>query len=295
MPILLLTAFLASKCDDISCGEVVRALNLEDEPELEDIESRMEDNASETRQWKRKKDSAEAALKCRSYLLLFNPWLDVFAGVDRNKSEAEDALSSYEAGLKALEDGQSFVPGAVGRSKGGESGSRGSKRKKSGKSHESPRKRKRTADSDSDDDFIVSDDDFADSDRGDEKNSDEDDEDEDDEDDDAESGSHTGNDESEAQEEMSIDAVKAKIEECRRVVKAARESRVNLRKERKEAVDRLSTLKKILARLQREKNAFCSLKRSEVRVLFCCHFDLRFVMIIYSFLGMCSRKIFEWV
>ena len=111
----------------------------------------------------------------------------------------------------------------------------------------------------------MSDDDSVESDRGDEKNSDEDDD--DDDDGNAESGSSTGNDESEAQEEMSVDAVKAKIEEYRRVVKAARESRVNLRKERKEAVDHLSTLKKNLARLQREKNAFCSLKRSEVCVL----------------------------
>jgi len=58
-------AYTASKCDDISCGEVIRALNLEDEPELEDIEAKIAENTRETRQWKTKKETAEATLKCK--------------------------------------------------------------------------------------------------------------------------------------------------------------------------------------------------------------------------------------
>jgi hypothetical protein len=287
----------ASKCDDISCGEVIRALNLEDEPELEDVEARISDNTRETRQWKTRKETAEATLKCKTSLLFPVPCLNVVAGVERDKTEAEDLLSDYQAGLEALENGLPFVPRVVGKPKSSESSSRGSKRKKSAKSQESPRKRKKTSDDDDDDDFIVSDDDdaFGDSDpeQGKDANSDED-EDDDNESSDIESGSNADNDENEIQEDISIENVKAKIEEYQQIAKAARESRVRVRKERKEAVDRLATLKKNLARLQREKNAFCSLKRSEVRDNIAV-IQLLSVMDLLSSLEMSSKKIFEWV
>jgi hypothetical protein len=223
--------------------------------------------------------------------------LNVVVGVERDKTEADDLLSDYQAGLEALENGLPFVPRVVGKPKSSESSSRGSKRKKSAKSQESPRKRTKIADDyDDDDDFIVSDDDdeFDDSDsqQGKDANSDED-EDDDNEGSDTESGSNADNDENEIQEVISVENVKAKIEEYKQITKAARESRVNLRKERKEAVDRLATLKKNLARLQREKNAFCSLKRSEVRDNVAV-MQPKSVMDILSFLEMSSKKIFEW-
>ena len=53
----------ASKCDDISCSEVVRALNLEDDPELGEIEERLEHYADETSEWKKKKTTSEKLVK----------------------------------------------------------------------------------------------------------------------------------------------------------------------------------------------------------------------------------------
>lgn len=52
---------IASKCDDISCSEVIRALNLDDDPELEAIEEEIDQSKTETEEWKAKKAEAEAA------------------------------------------------------------------------------------------------------------------------------------------------------------------------------------------------------------------------------------------
>ena len=58
-----LTRITASKCDDISCSEVIRALSLEDDPELEDIESRIDQYNVETSEWKKKKAETEKLAK----------------------------------------------------------------------------------------------------------------------------------------------------------------------------------------------------------------------------------------
>lgn len=53
----------ASKCDDISCTEVIQALNLEDDFELEEIEARIDQYVHETAEWRRKKAAAEKLTK----------------------------------------------------------------------------------------------------------------------------------------------------------------------------------------------------------------------------------------
>jgi hypothetical protein len=53
----------ASKCDDISCGEVISALNLEDDPQLEEIEDKIHQNTAETRQRKANKTASEILLE----------------------------------------------------------------------------------------------------------------------------------------------------------------------------------------------------------------------------------------
>lgn len=55
--------FIATKCDDISCSEVIRALNLDDDPELEEIEAEIDQCKSEHEEWKEKKDEAESLAK----------------------------------------------------------------------------------------------------------------------------------------------------------------------------------------------------------------------------------------
>lgn len=60
--------FIASKCDDISCSEVIRALQLEEDPELEEIEERIDQYKEETSEWKQKKAAAERNAKGIQFL-----------------------------------------------------------------------------------------------------------------------------------------------------------------------------------------------------------------------------------
>ena len=55
--------FIATKCDDISCSEVIHALRLEDDPELEEIEAEIESCKTEHDEWKEKKEEAESLAK----------------------------------------------------------------------------------------------------------------------------------------------------------------------------------------------------------------------------------------
>ena len=55
--------FIATKCDDVSCSEVIDSLNLDGEPELEEIEERLSHMHAETKEWKEKKADAEKNTK----------------------------------------------------------------------------------------------------------------------------------------------------------------------------------------------------------------------------------------
>lgn len=54
--------FIASKCDDISCREVITALNLEDEDDLLAIEDRIEECDEKIAELKPQENSAKATL-----------------------------------------------------------------------------------------------------------------------------------------------------------------------------------------------------------------------------------------
>ena len=54
---------LASKCDDISCSEVISALRLEDDPVLEDIEDRLTTLRQDISNCKKKKSTVEKEVK----------------------------------------------------------------------------------------------------------------------------------------------------------------------------------------------------------------------------------------
>ena len=58
-----LNMLVATKCDDISCSEVIRALNLDDDQELEEIEEEIEKCKNDSEEWKAKKTDAESASK----------------------------------------------------------------------------------------------------------------------------------------------------------------------------------------------------------------------------------------
>ena len=70
--------------------------------------------------------------------------------------------------------------------------------------------------------------------------------------------------EEEADEPITVESIKAAIKEDREKAKGIKEKFNDIRKRRKEAVDALANIKEQKQRAQQEKNAFCSLRRSEV-------------------------------
>lgn len=60
--------YTASKTDDLSCSEIINALSLHCDPELEEIEERIEKCEEETAEWTEKK--TEALSECKSRLSL---------------------------------------------------------------------------------------------------------------------------------------------------------------------------------------------------------------------------------
>ena len=84
---------------------------------------------------------------------------------------------------------------------------------------------------------------------------------------DSDSGSEEGSEKGDAdeeEEEVTPEILRTKIEEVKQAIKDGRVQLSAFRQQRKDAVDMLATLKKKQNEAQRRKNAFCSLKRSEV-------------------------------
>lgn len=197
-------------------------------------------------------------------------------GIGSALNELRPKLKEYKDHLQALQNGESFIPVLNGKnagkkSKKDEGETRGKKRKNTREGGRgSPKRRRGYSSDDDDDDFIVDDDDelmFSDEDedRASEtgKGSDEDDSDrsDDDEDNDKES--------SDEEEEVTEESLKEKIEAAENDLKEGRVQLSEQRRLRKEAMDALATIKKRQVKAQREKNAFCSLKRSEASFLRC--------------------------
>lgn len=55
--------FIASKCDDISCSEVIGALGLYGDPELEAIEDRIDEYQEQIKEKKKLKTEADKVIK----------------------------------------------------------------------------------------------------------------------------------------------------------------------------------------------------------------------------------------
>ncbi|KAG0709554.1 hypothetical protein DFH29DRAFT_792939, partial [Suillus ampliporus] len=245
--------FIASKCDDISCSEVIPALGLEDDPELEEIEGRIEQYKEETAELKEKKVDAESWMKT----------------IDKQLKQIRAFLSEYQQHKTALENGETFTPKLTATThKRAQSAGKKRKNTRGGKSG-SPKRHKSFGDDDDDDDFEIDDiddddsdaihvdDDYEGSDEGQGSDEEEDDEEEQEEVD----GEHDTQDELE--EEVTAEVLQAKIGDAKEAIKVAREQLNDSRQVRKDAIDALSNLKKKEMKAQRDKNAFCSLKRSE--------------------------------
>ena len=55
--------FIASKCDDISCSEVIHALRLYDDPDLLEIEEKIGELTEQLKEHKQRKNAAEKIAK----------------------------------------------------------------------------------------------------------------------------------------------------------------------------------------------------------------------------------------
>jgi hypothetical protein len=195
--------------------------------------------------------------------------------IEAQLKEVRAYLKEYKAHLDALNNGETFKPTLTGKPTNKESKKvNGNKRKRNGKGGKkgSPKRRKSYAFEDEDEEMPGSDDEDmeddieSDVDSDDGSNSNEGSDDEND-DDDSSSGTDSEGEDSNGEDvdEETEDSLKAKIADANNAIKAGRERLSDARKEKKDAIDGLAGLKKKQTKVQKEKNAFCSLKRSEVR------------------------------
>ncbi|KAH9943050.1 uncharacterized protein BXZ73DRAFT_40115 [Epithele typhae] len=284
--------FIATKCDDVSCSEVIRGLALDGDPDLEEIDEEIEKSLEEIEVNKVKKAEAEAAGK----------------DVQAQLAHSRELLKEYQDHLKALENGEPFEPKLTskkaltkasssktsaesdsdsdtdsGSDSEAASGSdldspTGKKRKnkRGDKAKVHPAKKRKAnktkkdkhrprassamdVDEDDEDDFMVEDElVFSDSDA----NSGEDNSDDDSSSSSSDSESEKGEDAMDAEDEVTPESVKARIAEVKQAITDGRAQLNIFRQQRKDAVDTLASAKKRQIDAQRRKNGFCSLKRS---------------------------------
>ncbi|KAJ8590321.1 hypothetical protein M405DRAFT_897528 [Rhizopogon salebrosus TDB-379] len=243
--------FIASKCDDVSCSEVIFALGLEDDPELEEIEGRIEQYKEETEELKEKKADASS-------------WITT---IEKQLKGVRGILREYEEHKTALENGKTFTPRLTAKASQKQSASKKRKHTREDKSRSPKRHKSSNFGDDSDDDDFIDDLDEDEEQESDEEGQEpEEDEDEDDRDEnEGEEGEQDAQDDGidDEPEEVTVEVLKTKIEDASEAIKVGREQLNEARKARKDAVDALSNLKKKETEAQRDKNAFCSLKRSE--------------------------------
>jgi hypothetical protein len=176
------------------------------------------------------------------------------AAIEQEMKDLRTQVANHKEHLKALENGETFVSRLTQKTKNGKK----RKNKRNGKNGSPKRHRGDVSDNDSDGEFVDSDEESSES--GVDSDSSHDDS-------ETDSNMASGDENDEVMDEDVTEAsLQAKIEECNTTLKDARTRHSQARKERKEASDAIVILEKELKMLQRKKNAFCSLKRSEVRV-----------------------------
>lgn len=197
--------------------------------------------------------------------------------IDAQLKEIRAYVKEYDAHLDALKKGETFTPILTGKATKRSKKTNVKKRKREGDSGKnvSPKRRKGATSDVEDEEMLGSDDDDVmddiESDIDSEKSDDEDDSNDESDESDA-SGSNSGSEASSSDDDNNEDdeteeSLKAKIVDAKAAIKTGRERLNEARKEKKDAIDGLAGLKKKETKVQKEKNAFCSLKRSEVRTL----------------------------
>ncbi|KAL5508154.1 hypothetical protein ACEPAH_5772 [Sanghuangporus vaninii] len=262
--------FIATKCDDISCSEVIGSLSLEDDPVLEEIEGRITEIRFDMKGWKQKKTEAEKVAK----------------GINQELVTIRSDLTEHREHLKALQEGRSFTPSqpakpsekAKNKKRKNPHGGKGGSPKRMKEDLDDAEEVEMTLDPDADEEDGASLDDFIDddpikSDSSDfESASDSDSDSASDLDDKSDRNEDTvfelDSDPESPQPDNSSDTlteeeVKAQVEQKDAELKDARVRLSEARKQWKQAMDMISNLTEKQNNTQREKNAFCSLKRSE--------------------------------
>jgi hypothetical protein len=176
--------------------------------------------------------------------------------------DTREQMHEHQAHLEALEKGETFVPSL----KKNKLPAGGKKRKSTGKMKQGPTKRRRSvaSEADEEDELMESDEDISDYSGDSDSDMDSDDN------RDHESAKSSGEepDSSEVEDEeitnLTESDLEEKIQEAKDAIKVGREMLKDAQTAKKEAADALSSVEKGQAKTQREKNAFCSLKRSEV-------------------------------
>lgn len=195
--------------------------------------------------------------------------------IDKDNRHLRALLAEYQDHLSALKDGRSFTPEltAPGRkSPKPKSESKSKKRKNARDGKQGSSKRRRSSEDSDQEGSLEFPSDSEEEEESDFGHTDEESEIEEDSDDDSEKDVDEGLDASSDVEiiedveadEVTEESLKEKIKITKEKLKAGRERLQESRKQKKIAVDGLIALKKNDAKTQREKNAFCSLKRSEV-------------------------------
>ncbi|KAL5487951.1 hypothetical protein ACEPAI_6059 [Sanghuangporus weigelae] len=249
---------------------IIGSLSLEDDPVLEEIEGRITEIRSDMKGWKQKKTEAEKVAK----------------GINQELLAIRNDLTEHREHLKALQEGRTFTPSQP--AKPGKKASNKKRKNSRGGKVGSPKRMKEdfddteeaemALDPDAEEEENASLDDFIDDDpiKGDSSDSesasdsdsdsasdlddksDRNEENIDELDSDPESSQPDGSGDTLTEEE-----VKAQIEQKNAELKDARVRLSEARKQRKQAMDMISNLTEKQNNTQREKNAFCSLKRSE--------------------------------
>lgn len=182
-------------------------------------------------------------------------------------------VHEYEEHKKALENGEPFERRLPAKKSGSKlAPTSRSKKRKNTRSGKKTTKRRRASDSDFEDDD-EDDDDFIDDDSDSSASEEESDGSESEDNNSDSSGSDASDKESNGEEdqmevedeEVTVESLEEKIKEAKEAIKAGRTQLSEYRKQKKGANDKLAALKKKQMKVQRDKNAFCSLKRSEVR------------------------------
>ncbi|KAG8698906.1 hypothetical protein FRC08_005636 [Ceratobasidium sp. 394] len=241
--------FIATKTDDLSCTEVIGALGLEDDPELLGIESELDQALAGTEKWTAALGRATKDMK------------GMYADAEVKNLRA--LIVEYKEHLMALRAGEEFEPFLTAPKKTESSSSK--KRKRTGGGRDAKRRRGDDDDDDDMDDFVVDDDDDAmvedalkpasevieiDSDSDEVVVlSDSDDSDE------AKPAGEAG--------PVTEESLKAIIAKKEAELATARQRVAEFKKTRQDAVAKLNECKKSSNKLQKDKNAYCSIKRNE--------------------------------